>query len=76
MRPPESFSTFSIHGLCMVSHTLDCGAMKVWNFSVTALLGQAARGCGAPSAAAAVALSEGAAFDHGFSTVDEDDMER
>jgi hypothetical protein len=35
MRPPESFSTFSIHGLCIDSHTCDCGAMKVWNLSVT-----------------------------------------
>ena len=52
MRPPESFSTFSIQGLCMVSQTLDIGAMKVWNFSVTACWARPDR-CGAPSTAAA-----------------------
>ena len=34
MRPPDSLLTLSIHGLCMLSHTLDSGAMKVWNLSV------------------------------------------
>ncbi len=35
MRPPESFSTFSIHGTSIERQTLEPGAMKVWNFSVT-----------------------------------------
>src|SRR3954453_12890266 len=52
MRPPESFSTFSIHGLCMVSHTFDCGAMKVWNLSVTDCWARPASP-GTPSAVAA-----------------------
>src|SRR5688572_17265630 len=53
MRPPDSFSTFSIQGLCIVSHTFDCGAMKVWNLSVTACCARPLRP-GAPSATAAV----------------------
>src|SRR6185437_9962778 len=52
MRPFDSFSTLAIHGLCIVSQTFDCGAMKVWNFSVTVCWAIAARP-GAPSMAAA-----------------------
>ncbi len=52
MRPPESFSTFSIQGLCIVSQTFDCGAMKVWNLSVTVCCARP-ESAGAPSAAAA-----------------------
>ena len=53
MRPPESFSTFSIQGLCISSHTLDCGDMKVWNFSVTVCCASAASGVPRVAAAAA-----------------------
>ena len=52
MRPPEAFSTFSIQGLCMVSQTLDIGAMKVWNFRVTVCWARPDK-CGVPSTAAA-----------------------
>src|SRR3954470_12684 len=55
MRPPESFSTFSIHGLCIDSHTFDVGAMKVWNLSVTDCCARPVR-AGAPSAAATLDL--------------------
>src|SRR5689334_23670715 len=53
MRPPESFSTFSIHGLCIDSHTCDCGAMKVWNLSVTVCCARPDN-AGAPRAAPAM----------------------
>jgi len=55
IRPPLSFSTFSIHGLCIDSQTLLIGAMKVWNFSVTVCCARAASG--APSVVAAVAAA-------------------
>src|SRR3954464_2201172 len=51
MRPLESFSTWFIQALCMFSHTLDVGAMKVWNFSVTDCWARPERP-GAPRAAA------------------------
>jgi hypothetical protein len=57
MRPADSFSTLSIHGLCMLSHTLLIGAMKVWNFSVTLCWASPAR-WGTPRVLAAAAWTK------------------
>src|SRR5690606_30740321 len=50
--PPESLVTLSIQALCMFRYTCDCGAMKVWNLSVTLCWAKPTR-AGLPTAMAA-----------------------